>query len=178
MIYVVIGLLVAFAIFVCFALAVASFSFDNYYENLKKTNKMRNGCGVSTLDYVDEINDKYFDSKLNIMRCPEHQDHYSSGVVALSEKTMASNSLASLAIVSHELGHARQDSQGNKLVTHWKRKRTGRIVGLFFMPLVITGAVKRFKYSQSFARAFVFNFGSLFLRWCICYFCIFNFSQN
>ena len=141
MIYVVIGLLVAFAIFVCFALAVASFSFDNYYENLKKTNQMQNSCGVSTLDYVDEINDKYFDSKLNIMRCPEHQDHYSSGVVALSEKTMASNSLASLAIVSHELGHARQDSQGNKLVTHWKRKRTGRIVGLFFMPLVITGAI-------------------------------------
>lgn len=141
MIYVVIGLLIAFAIFVCFALAVASFSFDNYYENLKKTNQMKNSGGISTLDYVDEINDKYFDSKLNIMRCPEYQDHYSSGVVALSEKTMSSNSLASLAIVSHELGHAKQDCQGNKLVTHWRRKRIGRIVGMFFMPLVVAGAV-------------------------------------
>lgn len=139
--YVVIAILIVFVIFVCFALAVASFSFDNYYENLKKTNQTRNSCGITTYQYVSDINKNHFNDKLNIMRCAEFDDHYSSGVVALSDKTMASNSLASLAIISHELGHARQDKQGDKLTKHWQRRRTGKIVGFFFMPLMLVGGV-------------------------------------
>ena len=139
--YIVIGICVILVIFLCFALAVASFSFDNYAENLKKTNDMKNSYGISTLDYVSQVNKKYFASKLQIMQCPEYQDHYSAGVVALSEKTMYSNSLASLAIVSHELGHARQDASGNKLRKHWSLRRTGRICGYFFLPLILIGVV-------------------------------------
>ena len=75
------------------------------------------------------------------MACPEYQDHYSAGIVALSQKTMASNSLASLAIVSHELGHAKQDATGDKLKKHWKMRRTGKICGFFFLPVVLVGAV-------------------------------------
>lgn len=139
--YIVVWIVIVFAIFLCFALAVASFSFDNYADNLKKTNQYKNSYGISTLDYVGAINKKYFQSRLQVMTCPEYQDHYSAGIVALSQKTMASNSLASLAIVSHELGHAKQDASGTKLKKHWKMRRAGKICGFFFLPVVLVGAV-------------------------------------
>ena len=139
--YIVVGIVIVFSLFLCFALAVASFSFDNYTENLKKADQFRNSYGIRTLDYVGEINKKYFRSRLKIMACPEYQDHYSAGIVALSQKTMASNSLASLAIVSHELGHAKQDASGDKLKKHWKMRRTGKICGFFFLPVVLVGAI-------------------------------------
>lgn len=139
--YIVIGLCVVFAILLCLALAVASFSFDNFAENLRRTNEYENSYGITTLDYVNEINKNYFDNKLNIMKCAEYQDHYSSGVVALSDKTMLSNSLSSLAIVSHELGHARQDKEGNKLKKHWNLRKTGKLCGYFFLPFMLTGVI-------------------------------------
>lgn len=144
--YIIIGIVVLFVILLCVALAIASFSYDNYYESLKKTNKMKNKRGLLTLQYVSDINEKYFEKKLDIMKCAEYQDHYSSGIVALSEKTMISNSLASLSIVSHELGHARQDREGNKLNQHWKLRKIGKICGFFFLPTMIVGAVLSLLY--------------------------------
>lgn len=144
--YIIIGIVVLFVILLCVALAIASFSYDNYYESLKKTNEMKNKRGLLTLQYVSDINDKYFEKKLDIMKCAEYQDHYSSGIVALSEKTMISNSLASLSIVSHELGHARQDREGNKLNQHWKLRKIGKVCGFFFLPTMIVGAVLSLLY--------------------------------
>ena len=91
--------------------------------------------------YLFAKNKKYFNNTLSITRCKEYNDHYRGGIVALSEKTMYSNSLASLAIVSHELGHARQDKEGKKLYKHGRMRRIGRTLGFFFMPLVIAGVV-------------------------------------
>ena len=62
-------------------------------------------------------------------------------MIALSPRTMNSNSLASLAVVSHELGHALQDKKSDKLKKHNRMRLLGRICGLFFMPLLIAGAV-------------------------------------
>lgn len=144
--YIIIGIVVLFVILLCVALAIASFSYDNYYESLKKTNEMKNKRGLLTLQYVSDINEKYFEKKLDIMKCAEYQDHYSSGIVALSEKTMISNSLASLSIVSHELGHARQDREGNKLNQHWKLRKIGKVCGFFFLPIMVVGAVLSLLY--------------------------------
>lgn len=139
--YVIIGVAVAVVLLFCLALAIASFSAENFYEKLKENNNRRNTYGISTLDYVENINKNHFDGRLKVGRCAEYKDHYSSGVIALSEKTMNSNSLASLATVSHELGHARQDKEGDTLNKHWKMKRNGKICGFFFMPLVLLGIV-------------------------------------
>ncbi len=139
--WIIVGIVVALAVLLCFALAVASFSFDNYKDKLEKLDSTRNSFGILTLQYVATINSKHFGGRLKLAKCREWQDHYSTGVVALSEKTMQSNSLASLAIVSHELGHARQDASGDTLKKHWKMRRTGRICGFFFLPLIIVGIV-------------------------------------
>lgn len=139
--YVIIGLVIVFALLLCFCLAVASFSFENYYEKLKETDLKRNSIGITTFEYVTDINKNHFDGKLQIARCAEFEDHYSHGRVALSENTMRSNSLASLAIVSHELGHARQDATSDKLTKHWRLRRIGKICGFFFMPVMLVGVV-------------------------------------
>lgn len=138
--WIIVGIVIALVLVLCFALAVASFSFDNYAEKLQNLDGTRNSYGITTLQYVDAINKQYFGGRLKIARTQEWFDHYSTGVVALSEKTMQSNSLASLAIVSHELGHARQDAEGT-LKKHWSLRKSGRICGFFFMPFLIVGIV-------------------------------------
>ena len=141
MTYIIIGAVALVGVLFCFCLAVASFSSDNFYEKLEENRQRRNSYGISTLDYVRAINNQFFDGRLKLARCEKYQDHYSTGVVALSAETMSSDSLASLATVSHELGHAKQDAEGDKLKKHWRRKKAGRICGLFFMPVVLCGIV-------------------------------------
>lgn len=141
MTYIIIGAIAVVGVLLCFCLAVASFSSENFYEKLQENRAKRNSYGISTLDYVRAINNQFFDGRLKLARCEQYQDHYSTGVVALSAETMNSDSLASLATVSHELGHARQDTEGDKLQKHWRRRKTGRVCGLFFMPVVICGIV-------------------------------------
>ena len=139
--YVIIGVVVVLVVLLCVALAIASSSFENYRQKLNKVNNLPNSIGLTTLEYVDEINKSYFGGRLQVAQTKEFDDHYSGGVVALSPQTMYSNSLASLAIVSHELGHAKQDATGDTLRKHFRMRRLGRFCGLFFMPLLIIGAV-------------------------------------
>lgn len=139
--WIIIGVVGALVLGLCFALAVASFSGENFMQKWKETDQVKNSLGATTLPYVQSINKRYFGGRLKLATCPDFEDHYSSGVIALSQTTMNSNSVASLAIVSHELGHARQDASGDKLKKHWALRRAGRICGLFFLPLFLAGAV-------------------------------------
>lgn len=138
--WVIIGAVVLFVVLLCVALAIASFSFENYYAKLQEVDEIQNSARMTTLEYVSQINQSNFGGRLHIERCEQFYDHYSTGRVALSDNTMNSDSLASFAIVSHELGHARQDT-GDTLKKHWRLRRLGRICGLFFMPLLIVGAI-------------------------------------
>ena len=62
------------------------------------------------------------------------------GVIALSNETMYSNSLASLSTVSHELGHAIQYKKG-ELTKQWQQRKKNRIYGKFFIPFILIGLV-------------------------------------
>lgn len=141
--YIIIGVVAVLVVFLCFGLAIASFSGENYFEMLEQTRNTRNSYGITTYDFVNEINEKHFDGKLRLAKTTENNDHYVGGqrVVALSEETMSSNSLASIATIAHELGHARQDATGKKLDKHFVRRKKGRFVGLFFMPSALAGVV-------------------------------------
>lgn len=137
--YIVIGIVIVFVILLCFALAVASFSGDNFMEKYQENSDNLISYKITTLEFVQEINQNYFDGRLKLARCEQFKDHYSSGVVALSSQTMYSKSITSIAIVSHELGHAKQDQEGDKLKSFWRLKRLGRICGFFFLPVVLAG---------------------------------------
>lgn len=138
--WIVVGIVGALVLLLCFALAIASFSFDNYSQQLEETEQIPNSYGVNTLDYVKAINKNYFRNRLEIAQCAEYMDNYSNGVVSLSARTMQSNSLASLAVVSHELGHARQHVEG-KLKKNWQMRSRVRVCGFFFLPSLLIGAV-------------------------------------
>ena len=137
--YILIGIAVVFVLLLCFCLAVANFAFDNYYQILQKMNQKPQA--FKTIEYINQINEKFFDNRLKVQICKEYQDHYSAGVIALSEKTLYSNSLASLCIVSHELGHAQQDFFENNLKKLWNLKKIGKTTSFLFMPLFIVGLV-------------------------------------
>ncbi len=139
--YIIIGVVVVFVLLICFALAIASFSSDNYLENLKSLNGSPNSLDISTLEYVSKINQKYFFNKLQIEKCEIYKDHYARNKIALSQDTMSSNNLASLAIVSHELGHAKQDFESDKLEKHWRLRTFGRRCGYLFMPSLLAGII-------------------------------------
>ncbi len=141
MTYVIIGVVIGLGLVLCFLLAVANFSFNQFYEKFKENDARRNSYGITTLEYVSRINQAYFNNKLRLTKCAKFKDFYGGGIVGLSESTMKSNSLSSLAIVSHELGHARQDFTSNKIKKHGKMRLAGRICGLFFMPSLIAGGV-------------------------------------
>ena len=109
--YVIIGVVVVLVILLCFGLAIASFAGENYFDMLRKTQTMRNSYGIATMDFVAQIIQNHFGGRLKLARCAPNDDHYGSGIVALSSETMSSNSLASLATVAHELGHAFHNKQ-------------------------------------------------------------------
>lgn len=109
--------------------------------DIEKLDVEANSANLQTLEYVEKINNENFGGKLKILPAREYQDFYSSGKIGLSERTKMSNNLASLAIVSHELGHAWQDVSGNTLKKRNKWIRRGRLVGVLFVPLVVTAAL-------------------------------------
>lgn len=139
--YIIIGVVIGLGLLLCFLLAVANFSFNQFYEKFKENDVRRNSYGITTLEYVSRINAEHFSNKLRLTKCAKFKDFYGGGIVGLSESTMKSNSLSSLAIVSHELGHARQDFTSNTIKKHNKMRVAGRFCGLFFMPSLIAGGV-------------------------------------
>lgn len=140
--WIIVAIAIVFVLALCLALAVASFSFDNYAEKLNACSAISNSYGWTTLEFVDAMNNNHFGGKLKLARTKEWDDHYSTGVVALSDKTMKSNSLASLAIIAHELGHAKQDAgNSNTLKKFWRLCHAGRVLGLFILPFILVGLV-------------------------------------
>lgn len=139
--YIVIGVAAVLVILLCIGLAIASFSGENFSNELEKAREYENVEGWTTLGLVEDINNKYFEGRLDVQETEEGNDHYSRGVVALSDSTMESDSLASLATIAHEIGHARQDFEGNTLDKHFAFRKVVRILGLFFMPTLIAGIV-------------------------------------
>lgn len=159
-IYFSLAIVAIFVLLICFALAVASFSADNYLENLKTTKMLRSQSGISTFDFVSHINKKYFGEKISIKECPIHQDHYASKTISLSNETMTSNTLASLSIIAHELGHARQDFASNKLDKHWTLRTFGRRCGYIFMPAFLSGILlSLLTFFKVIPQQFVFYIG-------------------
>ena len=139
-VYIVIGIGVVLLLLICFCLAVAHFSFDNFKTKLEEARSYSNSLGLNCLDFVSEINNRYLNGSLQVQRCEKYQDHFSVGVIALSNETMYSDSLASFSTVSHELGHAIQYKKG-ELTKHWNQRKKNRLFGKFFMPCVVIGLV-------------------------------------
>ena len=139
-VYIVIGIGVILLLLICFCLAIANFSFDNFKDKRDEAMRYRNSLNMTVLEFVQEIIANHLKGNLQIVTCGEYQDHFTVGTIALSPSTQSSNSLASFATVSHELGHAVQYEKG-ELTKHWQRRKKNRILGKFFLPSMLIGVV-------------------------------------
>ena len=139
-VYIVIGIGVILLLLICFCLAIANFSFDNFKDKRDEAMRYRNSLNMTVLEFVQEIIANHLKGNLQIVTCGEYQDHFTVGTIALSPSTQSSNSLASFATVSHELGHAVQYEK-DELTKHWQRRKKNRILGKFFLPSMLIGVV-------------------------------------
>jgi len=123
-------------------LAIANFSYDKFLNVYQKYDNIQINSRFSIIDYVNYLNNKYFNGKIRIVKIDKLAgDAYSSQTLFLSTNTLSKNSIASFTIVSHELGHAMQDKEGNKLKKLHKLKKIIRLLGFFMLPFLLAGAL-------------------------------------
>lgn len=140
--WIIIIMVIAFLLFICFGLAVANFALDKFYDVFEEIDKIYAQTELSPWQYIDILNQKYFDGEIVVKTISNVAgDAYSKKTLYLSGATQSSQSLASFAIISHEMGHALQDKQGSKLKTLNFLRRFGKVLGWFLMPMFIGGIV-------------------------------------
>lgn len=135
----------------CFLLALANFAGESFFEKYEKLNSIKVSCFLNSLEFVQSINNKFFEGKLKICRTEEKVgDSYAGGTLILSTQTLSTPSLASFTIVSHEIGHARQDVEGKKLKSLNRLRKLGRIIGVFLFPLLLSGGIVMIAFPDLF----------------------------
>ena len=135
---------VLLAVVICLCLAIANNAFEKFYEHLQELNKktIKLGSYMTPDLFVTEINTEHFSGNLKILMISKLAgDAYSKGKLFLSQSSLSSNSIASYAVIAHELGHALQDKEGNKLKRLTFLRRLGRFVGVFFWPLIVLAVI-------------------------------------
>ena len=144
-------MVIAFLLFICFGLAVANFALDKFYDVFEEIDKIYAQTEISPWQYIDILNQKYFDGEIVVKTISNVAgDAYSKKTLYLSGATQSSQSLASFAIISHEMGHALQDKQGSKLKTLNFLRRFGKVLGWFLMPMFIGGIVLMVGWAELF----------------------------
>lgn len=139
---IIIILLIVFLVFICFGLAVANFALDKFYDVFKEIDSIYAETDFSPWDYISKLNSEHFNDEIVVKTISNiAEDAYSKKTLYLSGETQASHSLASFAIISHEMGHALQDKKGNELKTLNFLRRFGKILGCFLVPLFIIGII-------------------------------------
>lgn len=140
-VWIIVGV-IAFAVLLCFLLAVANFSGERFFERFEEVNKIEVRGNHMPLKFVDDVNKNTFEGKLQVVQISGiATDAYSKGKLFLSTNTIGVNSIASYTIIAHEMGHALQDKKGKKLKHMIALRRFGKFLGMLFAPSLIAGLV-------------------------------------
>ncbi len=135
---------VILGVLLCASLSIANFSYESFYYKYLDLDKEATSSGLSTMGFFQLINKSYFNGKITIYNSDSEEigvGAYAKGVLFLPSTTIESNSLASFAIIAHELGHAKQDFFSNKLKVMNRLRKIGRIIGKFMFPLLLCGLI-------------------------------------
>lgn len=137
--------IVAAVILICFLLSIASFSGEKFFKIYKKMQSKTTKTGYTASLFISELNSKYFDKKIHLQEIQaNYGDYYDSGRKTIAINLKNENSLATLAVIAHEMGHAYQDVVEHKLASLNSLRRTGMIVGKLFLPTLFLGIVATF----------------------------------
>ena len=143
--WIIIICIIAFAVFICFLLAVANYSYDKFMEKYKKLNRMPIRNEATPMQFVAMLDSQIFNSNLSVVQIDKVAgDAYSSGRLFLSTQTINNPSIASYTIIAHEIGHAKQDIEGNKIKRLNFLRKLGRLIGFLMSPLLIAGLIMLF----------------------------------
>ena len=143
--WIIIIAVIAFAVLLCFLLSIANNAYDRFLDRYNALDKEMVSTGLTTLDFVGEINYKTFSNKIQVIQISQLAgDAYSNGKIFLSTKTINSRSIASITIVAHELGHAKQDIEGKKLKVLKVLRILGKALGVLLPLVLIAGVVLLF----------------------------------
>lgn len=143
-----IALIVAIVVLVLFlivAISISSNSFLRFKQIFEEFKDVKNSSYLTAFQFAEFVRDKKLDGKLNIIsRKGDFSDAYDyfSNTLILSENTMNDNSISSLAVVAHELGHAMQRKADTKKFRRCTKIRNFVSIGCkFITPLFIAGIV-------------------------------------
>ncbi len=156
--WIIIIAVIAFAVLICFLLAIANFAYDRFLQRYQELDKVYLREDLTIYDFINYINNNDFDGKLQFIQISQLAgDAYSKGKLFLSTNTLNKNSIASISIIAHELGHAKQDKEGGKLKRLHFLRGLGKILGIFLPLLIIAGVVLLFFGDE------LFNLGLILL---------------
>ena len=143
--WIIIICIIAFAVFICFLLAVANYSYDKFMDKYQKLNRRSIRNEVTPMQFVAMLDSQIFNGNLSVVQIDKVAgDAYSSGRLFLSTQTINNPSIASYTIIAHEIGHAKQDIEGNKIKRLNFLRRLGRLIGFLMSPLLIAGLIMLF----------------------------------
>lgn len=144
-IWITIGLIIAVAVVLCFLLAIANHSGERFMDKYNEMNKISADTKFTPREFIAFIHKKYFKVDLQIIQISTAAgDAYSKGKLYLSSDTLFRNSLAAFTIISHEMGHALQDQEGNKLKKLNFLRKLGKFLGYLMMPFLVAGLILLF----------------------------------
>lgn len=133
---------IALAVVFCLFLAIANFAPARFFDIYNQINEIK-VYGTYVSDFLNDINQTQFNPLLKVHRIEEQAaDAYvRGGFLLLSNDTLSKNSVASFAVLAHELGHALQDRDSKKLKHKSILLRIGMIIGPLMFPSLILGLV-------------------------------------
>ena len=143
-VWIIIGLVFAALLALCFLLAIANFTDERFAEKYNEFNNIEANTNLSPLDFVEQVLRRYIKKPLEIVQISNIAgDAYGKGKLFLSGNTLNMHTLASYTIIAHELGHALQDVSGNKLKKLHRLRRVGRFIAKtrILMPSLVAGMI-------------------------------------
>ena len=134
---------IALAVLFCLCLAIANYAPERFMDIYKECNEQIADCDYTPREIVDDMNHNEFGGQLKIERTDKYAgDAYiRGGWLLLSDITMQSRGISAYATLTHELGHAMQDRDGNKLKVRSILMRIGMLIGPLLFPALIAGLI-------------------------------------
>lgn len=129
----------------CLLLTIASFAGDKFYETYTTLLKKNANSTMNVSGFINYLNSKYLNNQIQIKYINNlGGEHYNQKTKVVAINRSGEKSIASFAVVAHELGHAYQDVVQNKLKGFNVMRKTGVFIGRLFVPIVILGIVLLF----------------------------------
>jgi Zn-dependent membrane protease YugP len=136
---------VAAVIILTVLLTIGTFSNRHFMEVYNRIIKINTKSPYDVSMFINHLNDKYLSNKVEVV--PINRvggDFYNAKKRFVAVNLNNQTSLATFAIIAHEMGHAYQDIVEKKLKKFNRLRVAGAIIGKMFLPILIAGIVLLF----------------------------------